>query len=211
VLESAAPGRPNPGKDLNQRFGLTRREGEVLKLVVARYTNAEIAGLLSISKRTVESHMAALLRKFGVADRPELIRSAAVASGRVAARPDMDGSATIALHRVGAAQARAAAVRDRIEQQERRSRELIAEAHLRNSIMFHDVTARDLDAAAARWHLRATQDIDPAARTESLRQAEVARQRAEAARLRAAQGRKRLETYGGDDFTPPPGAAATGR
>lgn len=57
--------------------GVTRRETLVLDLVVARYSNAEIAVRLGISKRTVESHMAALLRKFSVADRRQLIRAAA--------------------------------------------------------------------------------------------------------------------------------------
>lgn len=45
----------------------------MLLLVVDRYRNAEIAARLGISKRTVESHLAALLRKFGVADRAHLV------------------------------------------------------------------------------------------------------------------------------------------
>ncbi|HEY2297077.1 MAG TPA: helix-turn-helix transcriptional regulator [Jatrophihabitans sp.] len=206
MVESEPAGRPGAEGDVNQRFGLTRREGELLKLVVARYGNAEIAGLLSISKRTVESHMAALLRKFGVADRPELIRTAAVASAPVAPRPGMGAAATVAWRRVGSAQARAATVKDRVAETGRRSRALLAEAHLRNSIVFHDVTARDLDAAATRWTLRASREFDPTVRAEAVEQAEVARRRAEAARSRAAQGRKRLGAWGGRagaDFTSP--------
>lgn len=55
------------------RHGVTGRETEVLFLVVDRYRNAEIAAKLAISKRTVESHIAALLRKLGAANRTELM------------------------------------------------------------------------------------------------------------------------------------------
>jgi pimeloyl-ACP methyl ester carboxylesterase/DNA-binding CsgD family transcriptional regulator len=48
------------------------REAEVLALVGARLSNAEIARRLFISVRTVESHVSSLLRKLGAADRREL-------------------------------------------------------------------------------------------------------------------------------------------
>ncbi|HET6911476.1 MAG TPA: LuxR C-terminal-related transcriptional regulator [Mycobacteriales bacterium] len=54
------------------RFAITRREGEVLVLVMDRFTNAEIADVLYISKRTVESHVSSLMRKLGASDRGEL-------------------------------------------------------------------------------------------------------------------------------------------
>ena len=56
---------------------ITRREAEVLELVRAHATNAEIAGRLYVSERTVESHVSSLLRKFAVADRRALIRAVA--------------------------------------------------------------------------------------------------------------------------------------
>jgi predicted ATPase/DNA-binding CsgD family transcriptional regulator len=60
---------------------MSAREAEVLDAVGAHLTNAQIAGRLHISVRTVESHVSALLRKFGVADRRELAAlAAAVAS-----------------------------------------------------------------------------------------------------------------------------------
>lgn len=78
-----------------QRSQLTRRELEILEFVVARYTNAEIAGALTISKRTVESHVSALRRKVGVSDRPTLIevggRLTATRPGRVP-RPPVDAA-----------------------------------------------------------------------------------------------------------------------
>jgi predicted ATPase/DNA-binding CsgD family transcriptional regulator len=53
-------------------FGVTGREAEVLAAVAEGLRNREIAGRLHISVRTVESHVAALLRKLSVADRAEL-------------------------------------------------------------------------------------------------------------------------------------------
>ena len=54
--------------------GVSRRENEVLALVRANLSNAEIATRLYISERTVESHVTSLLRKFGARDRHELAR-----------------------------------------------------------------------------------------------------------------------------------------
>ena len=51
--------------------GVSAREAEVLALVGEHLTNAEIAGRLYISIRTVESHVSALLRKLGVRTRVE--------------------------------------------------------------------------------------------------------------------------------------------
>ncbi|QYN34463.1 LuxR C-terminal-related transcriptional regulator [Pseudonocardia sp. DSM 110487] len=48
------------------------REAEVLAAVGAHLSNAQIAGRLHLSVRTVEGHVSTLLRKYGVADRREL-------------------------------------------------------------------------------------------------------------------------------------------
>jgi predicted ATPase/DNA-binding CsgD family transcriptional regulator len=63
---------------------VTAREAEVLALVGRHLTNAQIAAELFISVRTVEAHVAALLRKMEVSDRRTLARRAAVerAQGR---------------------------------------------------------------------------------------------------------------------------------
>ena len=58
---------------------MSEREAEVLDAVGAHLSNAQIAGRLHISVRTVESHVSSLLRKFGAADRRELAGLAAVA------------------------------------------------------------------------------------------------------------------------------------
>ncbi|WP_203718979.1 ATP-binding protein, partial [Asanoa siamensis] len=51
---------------------VTKREAEVLELLADHLANAQIATKLHISVRTVESHVAALLRKHGVTDRKQL-------------------------------------------------------------------------------------------------------------------------------------------
>ncbi|WP_231618801.1 ATP-binding protein, partial [Nonomuraea sp. SBT364] len=66
--------------------GVSRREAEVLQALGARLTNAQIAGRLHISIRTVESHVSSLLRKYGVTDRQELA-AFAVPAGEMAGLP----------------------------------------------------------------------------------------------------------------------------
>jgi DNA-binding NarL/FixJ family response regulator len=55
---------------------LTPREEEVVKLIAEANTNAQIAALLHLSEKTVESHRANVLRKLGMRDRVELVRYA---------------------------------------------------------------------------------------------------------------------------------------
>jgi DNA-binding NarL/FixJ family response regulator len=61
---------------------VTARESEVVALLCKHLTNAQIAEALFISERTVESHVAALLRKYQVPDRRSLARLVAAAGGR---------------------------------------------------------------------------------------------------------------------------------
>ena len=54
--------------------GVSRRELDVLEALGERLSNTEIAARLYVSVRTVESHVASLMRKLGVAKRRELTR-----------------------------------------------------------------------------------------------------------------------------------------
>lgn len=55
---------------------LTLREQEVLKLIAEAHGNREIAAILHLSEKTVESHRGSLLRKLGMRDRVQLVRYA---------------------------------------------------------------------------------------------------------------------------------------
>jgi DNA-binding NarL/FixJ family response regulator len=58
-------------------LGLTRREREVLELIHAGRTNAEIAAALVISVKTVGHHVSAVLTKLGAPTRAEAASQAA--------------------------------------------------------------------------------------------------------------------------------------
>jgi DNA-binding NarL/FixJ family response regulator len=62
--------------DEGPREALTPREQEVVKLIAEAHTNAQIAEVLHLSEKTVESHRANVLRKLGMRDRVELVRYA---------------------------------------------------------------------------------------------------------------------------------------
>ncbi|MHB8891518.1 MAG: response regulator transcription factor [Candidatus Limnocylindrales bacterium] len=60
--------RPRPGA----RARLSRRELDVVGLVVEGRSNDEIGGALAIGAKTVETHLARLFERFGIASRTEL-------------------------------------------------------------------------------------------------------------------------------------------
>lgn len=80
-LGEAAAGDQAPASLVSGLY-LTRREHEILDLLVSGMTNREIAEALSASVRTVEGHVAHLLTKLGVGTRTAAA-TAAVAAGLV--------------------------------------------------------------------------------------------------------------------------------
>ena len=70
TLAAAPPEPAGPPDDL------TEREADILGLIALGHTNAEIAGQLFLSVRTVESHRAHIQQKLGRSTRAELVRYA---------------------------------------------------------------------------------------------------------------------------------------
>jgi DNA-binding NarL/FixJ family response regulator len=65
--ESSAPRAPADGRAAS----LTRREHEILSLVVEGRTNGEIAKVLWVTEQTVKFHLANIYRKLGVTNRTQ--------------------------------------------------------------------------------------------------------------------------------------------
>lgn len=63
---------------------LSSREQEVLKLLVDGMTNKQVAGLLFLSVKTVETYRARIMKKYGLRDRAELVQFARKTFGAIA-------------------------------------------------------------------------------------------------------------------------------
>ncbi|HEV2744011.1 MAG TPA: response regulator transcription factor, partial [Rubrobacter sp.] len=67
---------PEPAAPEKYPAGLSAREVDVLRLVAAGLTNAEVAGKLFLSPRTVNWHLGSIYRKLGLHSRTEAARFA---------------------------------------------------------------------------------------------------------------------------------------
>ena len=65
--------QPHGGPALAERFGLTVREDEVLRLIGEGLSNTEIAASLYVGVSTVKTHINAIFAKLGVRDRAQAI------------------------------------------------------------------------------------------------------------------------------------------
>jgi DNA-binding NarL/FixJ family response regulator len=77
VLDAFAGEAPEPSEADASLDQLTPREREVLQHIARGYMYKEIARRLSISTKTVEAHVSAVLRKLQLSSRHELSRWAA--------------------------------------------------------------------------------------------------------------------------------------
>ncbi|REL24584.1 DNA-binding response regulator [Rhodohalobacter sp. SW132] len=74
IVTHYANKRDKPGKPMGDT--ITKREREVLSLIVQGLTSAEIAKRLYISPRTVETHRSNLMQKLGIKNTAGLVRYA---------------------------------------------------------------------------------------------------------------------------------------
>jgi two-component system response regulator NreC len=75
-LSSAVGAGLKGGEGREAPAALSPRETEVLRLMALGHTNREIAGQLSLSVRTVETHRSHIQQKLGLSSRPDLTRYA---------------------------------------------------------------------------------------------------------------------------------------
>jgi DNA-binding CsgD family transcriptional regulator len=73
LYDVARSGAPTPIEDVGEppRANLSKREFEVLRLMAAGLTNAEISNVLSISSHTVKTYVVRIFDKLGVSDRTQ--------------------------------------------------------------------------------------------------------------------------------------------
>ena len=82
--EAASLVAARPAASARGMGALTGREREVLTLLADGRSNREIARILSVSEKTVKTHVSAVLAKLGVADRTQaaILAVSAALAGR---------------------------------------------------------------------------------------------------------------------------------
>jgi len=82
TIEPPAPAPTPPATTRGNPRGLSKREQDVLQLLIEGLTSDQIAARLYLSPRTVHTHLASIYRKLNVANRAEAI-SVAITQGLV--------------------------------------------------------------------------------------------------------------------------------
>ena len=70
-------------KRISSKFGLTRRESEVLNCAVKGFSNDEIAKMLNVSVSTVKKHFISLYKKMHVKNRVQLLQSVPLSTDKI--------------------------------------------------------------------------------------------------------------------------------
>jgi len=73
VEELSRPGLDGDSPSVRQENGLTERELEIVRLVAQGFKNKEVGSTLTISERTVKTHLTNIFQKLGVRDRVGLV------------------------------------------------------------------------------------------------------------------------------------------
>lgn len=73
VLREAVSSRPEPAQPVRPDVGLSPREVEVMELIAAGLTNAEISGRCYLSEKTVKNHVNHIFAKLAVRSRAEAV------------------------------------------------------------------------------------------------------------------------------------------
>jgi DNA-binding NarL/FixJ family response regulator len=73
VEELSHLGSDPGGFGVRDENGLTERELEIVRLVASGYKNKEVGHQLTISERTVKTHLTNIFQKLGVRDRVGLV------------------------------------------------------------------------------------------------------------------------------------------
>lgn len=74
--KSTNPVQPKATEEDSDPFGLTKKEKQILKLILSGKTNSEISLILSNSKRTIETHRFNMMKKMNVKNLMELASKA---------------------------------------------------------------------------------------------------------------------------------------
>jgi two-component system response regulator DevR len=77
-----------PNSERRAKWGLTRREQQLVPLIGRGLSNKEIANHLNLSEQTVKNHIHRILRKVGVADRLSVFEACQERSSALGTNPD---------------------------------------------------------------------------------------------------------------------------